>query len=72
MSKFFVTEEQKEKLKLILSKEEYDALMRLEWEEFHDEIIGYAVMRYENDEPTKEALTLEDIQNEVLNQNDPN
>ena len=69
MDKFIVTDKQKVQLKTLLTKEEYEKLIVLEWEEFQDELSRCIDVRYIDDEPTKEADAIENIYYEIYNQN---
>ncbi len=70
MKKFIITTEQKEKLKNILTEEEFRNLCPLVWDDFFVELNECTILRFnEDDEPTDISNQLEDIYFEILNQN---
>ena len=69
MDKFIVTAEQWERLKGLLTEEEYSKLKPLEWEDFFYEFSGFIDIRYEDCEPTPKSDALEAIYYEIYNQN---
>lgn len=69
MDKFIVTDKQKKQLKNLLTKEEYEKVIALEWEEFSAELSRCIDVRYIDDAPTKESEAIEDIYYEIYNQN---
>ncbi|MCH5142937.1 MAG: hypothetical protein J1G07_04430 [Clostridiales bacterium] len=69
MDKFIITDKQKEQLKSLLTREEYERVIALEWEDFSVELSGCIDVRYIDDEPTKEAEAIENIYYEIYNQN---
>ncbi len=69
MNKFILTDSQKERLKSLLTEEEYKRLTALEWGDFFDELNDCIVMRFKDNEPTPEALVIQGIYDEIYNQN---
>ena len=69
MDKFIVTADQWERLKELLTEEEYSKLKPLEWEDFFYEFNGLIDIRYEDCEPTPKSDALEAIYYEIYNQN---
>lgn len=67
--KFIVSEEQNDKLKDLLTEEEYNQLVNLEFNDFYDTLSGFIDIRYENCEPTPKSEALEAVYYEIYNQN---
>ncbi len=68
-NKFIITEEQKEQLRQLLSKEEYNKVILKKWDDFFVELAGLVATRFENDEPTKESNALDRLYTQIYNQN---
>lgn len=69
MDNFIVTDNQKEKLKNVLTEEEYNRLIPLVWDDFFSELNDCIVTRFIDDEPTPEAWAVQRIYDEIYNQN---
>lgn len=67
--KFIISEEQKNKLKELLTENEYKTLIDLKFNEFYDTLSGFIDIRYEDCEPTQKSDALEAIYYEIYNQN---
>lgn len=67
--KFIISEEQKNRLKELLTEEEYKALTDLKFNDFYDTLSGFIDIRYEDCEPTPKSDALEAIYYEIYNQN---
>lgn len=68
-NKFIITDKQKERLKNLLTEEEYSSLLFKEWEDFTLELNELIVMYFNNDEPTEKSNELERILDEIENTN---
>lgn len=68
-NKFIITEGQKENLKQLLSKEEYNKIILKKWDDFFVELAGLVATRFENDEPTEQSNALDKIYIQIYNQN---
>lgn len=64
-----VTQEQKSKLKELLTEREYNTVFSLDGEEFFSMLDNCIVDRFEDDEPTDEALAIQRIYDEIYLQN---
>lgn len=69
-NEFFITEEQKRRLKELLTQEEYDKLIVLKDDAFFDELGGYIDIRVSGGEPTQDGVKLDDLHYEIYNQYD--
>lgn len=67
--KFIVSEEQKGKLKDLLTEEKYNKLINLEFNDFYDTLSVFIDIRYENCEPISKSDALEAVYYEIYNQN---
>lgn len=67
--KFIISEEQKSRLKELLTEEEYKSLIELKFNDFYDTLSGFIDIRYEDCEPTSKSDALEAIYYEIYNQN---
>ncbi len=68
-NKFVITEEQKGKLRRLLTEKEFNNLLSKEWEIFFDELNYLIVSRFVNDEPTEQSNALDKIYIQIYNQN---
>lgn len=68
-NKFIISEEQKNRLKQLLTSDEYNALINLTFNDFYDTFSGFIDIRYEDCEPTLQSEALETIYYEIYNQN---
>ena len=69
-NKFFITDEQKRRLKELLTQEEYNKLIVLTDAEFFDVLGDYIDIRVCDGEPTLDGKKLDDIYYEMYNQYD--
>ena len=66
--KFFITDEQQDKLKKILTQEEFDNLITLKNNAFFDMLYNYINNQIHNGELTPIGTLLKDIYFEIINQ----